>query len=228
MSGNLILHNQMRFHPIRLLKSFIFLILFCILFYPIHNLLRRSNIKSISTEVKLLTPLELTSLDEFNQFSYTLEPFIIYLPHFSDDEARNWFLSSTYYKMYAKLCPDNLCEKNGFLFDNLKEHRNVHVALIKNGLYLNDDCGYNYDDQALRRQFNSTDQLSVIYDKAIIYTVPDGWSFQHFLDGIGPKLSHSHIYLDKYPDVKVIIQSGIRFDSSVEQIWALLGSYFFF
>jgi len=217
----------MHFHPIRILKSLIFVILFVILFYPIHNLLQHSNTQSVSTEEKVLAPLELTSLDEFNLISYTLDPFKISLPHFVDDEARDWFLSSTYYKMYAKLCPDNSCEKNGFLFDDLKEHRNVHVALVKNGLYLNDDCGYNYDDKALRRQFKSTDELSMIYDKAIIYTVPDGWSFQHFLDGIGPKLSHSRIYLDKYPDAKVIIQTGIRFDSSVKQIWALLGSYFF-
>jgi hypothetical protein len=63
----------------------------------------------------------------------------------------------------------------------------------------------------------------VIYETAIIYTVPNGWSFQHFLDGVGPKLSHSRFYLDKYPDAKIIIEEGLRFDRSVREIWALLG-----
>jgi hypothetical protein len=130
--------------------------------------------------------------------------------------------------MYSKQCPNNLCEKNGFLFDNPKEHLDVHLALIKNGLYLNDDCGYNYGDEAVRRRFKSSSETSVIYDIAIIYTVPNGWSFQHFLDGIGPKLSHSRMYLDKYPDAKIIIEDASRFDQSVKEIWALLGKEFFF
>ncbi|CAF4596316.1 unnamed protein product, partial [Rotaria magnacalcarata] len=64
---------------------------------------------------------------------------------------------------------------------------------------------------------------SAVYDEAIVYTVPDGWSFQHFLDGIGPKLSHSYNYLYKYPNAKVLLQKGIRFDQSVREIWEILG-----
>ena len=79
----------------------------------------------------------------------------------------------------------------------------------------------------LGRTFQIESETTVIYDKAIIYTVPDGWSFQHFLDGVGPKLSHSKSYLDKYPDAKIIIQQGSRFDQSVKEIWALLGKEFF-
>ncbi|CAF4310451.1 unnamed protein product, partial [Rotaria magnacalcarata] len=101
--------------------------------------------------------------------------------------------------------PKNSCEENGVLFNDTKEHLSVKIAFVKNGLYLNDDCGYNYEDKSIRRTFERQSDTTVIYDKAIIYTVPDGWSFQHFLDGIGPKLSHSRSYLDKYPDAKVII-----------------------
>jgi len=213
----------MHCHPVRLIKSLTILILLFLIFYPMYDLLNHPNTELTSIQVKELTPSILESLDDFNEISYTLEPYTISLPHFSDDEARNWFLSSTYYQLYSKQCPQNSCEKYGFLFNNPDEHRHVRVAFIKNGLYLNDDCGYKYSDEAIRRTFKSDDETSVIYDKAIIYTVPDGWSFQHFLDGIAPKLSHSRIYLDKYPDAKVIIQKGARFDSSVKQIWALLG-----
>jgi len=100
--------------------------------------------------------------------------------------------------------------------------------VVKNGLYLNDDCGFRYDEEAIRRKFKSRSETSIIYDKAIIYDVPDGWSFQHFLDGVGPKLSHSRAYLDKYPDAKVIIERSTRFDSAVQQIWSLLGNEVFF
>ena len=75
----------------------------------------------------------------------------------------------------------------------------------------------------MHRTFNTPDQATVIYDKAILYPVPDGWSFQHFLDGIGPKLSHSRSYLQKYPDAKVVILQGVRFDRSVKEIWEMLG-----
>ncbi|CAF3545827.1 unnamed protein product, partial [Rotaria sp. Silwood2] len=71
----------------------------------------------------------------------------------------------------------------------------------------------------------NSDEVTVIYDKAILYTVPDGWSFQRFLDGIGPKLSHSRSYLQKYPDAKVIISRGSRFDRSAKEIWSMLGLY---
>jgi len=212
----------MRFYPIRLLKSLIIVILFVVLFHLIDNCSKNSYNESISTQIEV-PPL----LDQFIEISYTLEPFTIGLPHFPDDEARDWFFKSTYYRMYSKLCPNKSCEKNGFLFDNPDENLNVRVALVKNGLYLNDECGYNYDDEAIQRTFKWSDETSVIYETAIIYTVPDGWSFQHFLDGVGPKLSHSRFYLDKYPDAKIIIEEGMRFDRSVQEIWALLGKRFF-
>ncbi|CAF4284892.1 unnamed protein product [Rotaria magnacalcarata] len=157
------------------------------------------------------------------EISENMPPFYIPLPNFSDDEAKNWFYNSTYYKINSNKCPKNSCEENGVLFNDTKEHLSVKIAFVKNGLYLNDDCGYNYQDKSIRRTFERQSDTTVIYDKAIIYTVPDGWSFQHFLDGIGPKLSHSRSYLDKYPDAKVIIIKGARFDRSVKEIWSMLG-----
>jgi hypothetical protein len=160
---------------------------------------------------------------DFEEISEILEPFVVHLPNFPDQEAKNWFYNCNYYKINSKKCPENSCEKNGVLFNDLKDHRLVKIAFIKNGLYINDDCGYNYGDITIRRRFQLDNEAHVIFDKAIIYTVPDGWSFQHFLDGIGPKLSHSRFYLDKYPDAKVIILQGSRFDRSVKEIWSMLG-----
>jgi hypothetical protein len=160
---------------------------------------------------------------DIEEISYNLEPFYISLPNFSDDEAKKWFYNSSYYKINSKKCPNDSCEGKGVLFDDTKEHLLVSIFLVKNGLYLNDDCGYNYGDDAIERTFKDTNEATVIYDKAILYPVPDGWSFQHFLDGIGPKLSHSRSYLTKYPDAKVIILKGIRFDRSVKEIWSMLG-----
>ncbi|CAF1552321.1 unnamed protein product, partial [Rotaria sordida] len=145
------------------------------------------------------------------------------LPNFSDNEAKNWFYNSTYYKINSKKCPHNSCEQNGVLFNGIKEHLSVKTAFIKNGLYLNDDCGYNYGDTNIRRTFKYDNEATVIYDKAILYTVPDGWAFQHFADGVAPKLSHSRSYLDKYPDAKIILSRGPRFDRSVKEIWSMLG-----
>ena len=201
----------MKFHVIRCLKTVALTIVFIVLFYPILKVSKEVNNEIISLPVKISvdsTPATISSIPYFHEMSYSLKPFTTYLPHFPDDEARDWFLKSTYYKLYLNNCPNRSCEKNGFLFDNKDEHLQVHLAFVKNGLFLNDDCGYRYSDEAVRRTFKSTSEASVIYDKAIIYTVPDGWSFQHFLDGIGPKLSHSRIYLDKYPDAKSYYSSG--------------------
>jgi len=218
----------MKFHAIRFIKTFAIIFAIIFFFYPIHKFSKQLNDEVIPSPVKISIDLTTkSSIPDFHQISYSLKPFTTYLPHFPDDEARDWFLKSTYYKMYLNICPNSSCEKNGFLFDNKDEHLQVRLAFVKNGLYLNDDCGYRYDDEAVRRTFKSTSETSVIFDKAIIYTVPDGWSFQHFLDGIGPKLSHSRIYLDKYPDAKVIVKHGARFDSAVKQIWSLLGNDFF-
>ncbi|CAF4428666.1 unnamed protein product [Rotaria sp. Silwood2] len=212
----------MYFRPIRLFKLFIIVTCVIIITYEIYRLLLRPRNK-LSIIKNYDVPSILFSKQDFEQNSYTLEPFYISLPNFSDDEARNWFYSSSYYKAYSKKCPLGSCEEKGFFFNDTKEHLSVNIFLVKNGLYLNDECGYNYRDDAIQRTFKNSDEVTVIYDKAILYTVPDGWSFQHFLDGIGPKLSHSRSYLQKYPDAKVIILQGVRFDRSVKEIWSMLG-----
>ncbi|UJR11944.1 hypothetical protein I4U23_016122 [Adineta vaga] len=163
------------------------------------------------------------SYSKFKQISSAFEPFTIGLPNFFDNETRNWFLNTTHYRQYSQQCLHRNCETNGFFHNDSKEHLNIHLALVENGVYYNDACGYNYDETALRRIFTSKNHVSVVYDQAIIYTVPDGWSFQHFLDGIGPKLTHSRHYLDQYPNAKVLLLKGIQFDRSVKEIWNLLG-----
>ncbi|CAF1193648.1 unnamed protein product [Rotaria sordida] len=212
----------MYFRPIRLFKLFIIVICIIIITYEIYRLLLRPR-KKLSMIRNTDASSILLSKEGFEQHSYTLESFYISLPNFSDDEARNWFYSSSYYKINSKKCPQGSCEEKGVYFNDTKEHLSVNIFLIKNGLYVNDDCGYNYGNDAIQRTFKNSDEPTIIYDKAIIYTVPDGWSFQHFLDGIGPKLSHSKSYLQKYPDAKVIIIQGVRFDRSVKEIWSMLG-----
>ena len=164
---------------------------------------------------------------DFQEIVSSLAPFHVALPQFFDDEARHWFLNSTYYRIHAKQCLPGACDQRGFLFDDSKEHLTVRLAVVKNGLYANDDCGYNYGDQQVRRTSNTSSRDDLIYDQAILYPVPDGWSFQHFLDGVGPKLSHSRSYLDQYPHAKVIVLQGARFDRSVKEIWSMLGKTIF-
>jgi hypothetical protein len=217
----------MYFRPFRLIKVLTIFICVTVIVYEIYRLLLRPKQRLPVIENEDISSIPIKSTKGFEEISHNLQPFYIPLPHFSDDEARNWFYSSSYYKVNSKLCPNGACEEKGFLFNNTKEHLSVNVALVKDGLYLNDDCGYNYGDLAVRRTFTKTDDATDIYEKAILYPVPDGWSFQHFLDGIGPKLSHSRSYLTKYPDAKVIILRGVRFDRSVKEIWAMLGSYIF-
>jgi len=213
----------MYFRPVRLFKLFAVFICMILVIYELNRLLLVPK-KILSTrENNIDNRIIIQTNDDIQQISHNLEPFYISLPNFPDDEARNWFYSSSYYKIYSKKCPNGSCEEKGFLFNDTKEHISVNIYLVKNGLYLNDDCGYNYGELAVQRTFKNPDQTSVIYDKAILYPVPDGWSFQHFLDGIGPKLSHSRSYLEKYPDAKVIILQGIRFDRSVKEIWSMLG-----
>ena len=220
----------MYFRPFRLLKLFIvFLCVFLVLYQFYRLLIRVPKRRLIPPPASILNSIDRSVISsktngDIEEFSYELEPFYIALPNFPDDEARNWFYSSSYYKYHSKKCPNGSCEEKGVFFNDSKEHLSVHVFLVKNGLYLNDDCGYNYGNEASRRIFTNPDQTTVIYEKAILYPVPDGWSFQHFLDGIGPKLAHSRSYLQKYPEAKVIILQGIRFDRSVKEIWSMLGA----
>jgi len=214
----------MYFRPVRLFKLFAVFICVTLVIYELCRLLLlpKKKLLIVQDDGDNDVPMIIKS-EDFEKISYNLEPFYIPLPNFSDDEARNWFYSSSYYKINSKKCPNGSCEEKGVLFNDPKEHLSVDLFLVKNGLYLNDDCGYNYKDDDIQRTFKNSNEATVIYDKAIIYTVPDGWSFQHFLDGIGPKLSHSRSYLKKYPDAKVIILQGVRFDRSVKEIWSLLG-----
>jgi hypothetical protein len=214
----------MYFRPVRLFKLFAVFLCVTLVIYELCRLLLlpKKKLLMIPDDHDNDIPMIIKS-EDFEKISYNLEPFYIPLPNFSDDEARNWFYSSSYYKINSKKCPKGSCEEKGVLFNDPIEHLSVDLFLVKNGLYLNDDCGYNYKDDDIQRTFKNSNEATVIYDKAIIYTVPDGWSFQHFLDGIGPKLSHSRSYLKKYPDAKVIILQGVRFDRSVKEIWSLLG-----
>ena len=224
----------MYFRPFRLLKVFFIILCLLISLYQVYRLLSHSIKKPLLLKRNLpieknksTSSLILINIDkDFEEISDILEPFYIRFPNFSDEEAKSWFYNSTYYKIHSSQCIKNSCEEKGILFDNPKEHLTIKLAFVKNGLYLNDDCGYNYGDESVKRTFKNDNEPTVIYDKAFIFTVPDGWSFQHFLDGIGPKLSHSNSYLSKYPDAKVIIVRGARFDRSVKEIWAMLGENF--
>lgn len=213
----------MYFRPFRLLKLFVLCFCIILIIYELYHLLtiRKKNLPINKND--LVNLKRIISNENVELISHQLEPFYISLPNFSDDEAKNWFYSSTYYKIHSKKCPNGLCEDRGVLFNDTKEHLSVNIYLVKNGLYLNDDCGYNYGDDAAKRTFKNTNDANNIYDKAILYPVPDGWAFQHFLDGIGPKLSHSNYLIKKYPDAKIIILKGIRFDRSVKEIWSMLG-----
>ena len=214
----------MYYRPIRLIKSFVVILCVIIIYYEVIRFFNspKNPVEEKNTEQSQYRTLK--SNDDFDEIVTSYEPFYLSLPNFSDEEAKNWFYSSSYYKMRSKLCPNGICEGKGVLFNDSKEHLAVRIALVKNGLYLNDDCGYNYPEEAIRRQFHSNDETTMIVDQAILYPVPDGWSFQHFLDGIGPKLAHSRNYLNQYPKAKVIILQGVRFDRSVKEIWSMLGN----
>ncbi|CAF0950561.1 unnamed protein product [Adineta steineri] len=222
----------MFYRPLRLLKIISIVLFLIIIIYQLYKIsfnlkkykfIRKEQIISAVSPSSPIPTISINPNEDFQEITETLPPFYVRLPNFSDDEAKSWFYNSSYYKINSKKCPHNSCEKYGVLFNDPKEHLSVKLSFVKNGLYLNDDCGYNYGDDAVRRGFENDNELKTIYDKLFIYTVPDGWSFQHFLDGIGPKLSHSSSYLKKYPDAKVLILKGARFDRSVKEIWSMLG-----
>ena len=215
----------MYFRPFRLLKLAVTLLCVSIVLYELHRLLAQSTPSQHHNSHDPLPMRSAAENDSVENVSHTLEPFNIALPHFSDDEAKRWFFASSYYKFHGKTCDDGTCETRGVHFAHPKEHLSVNTFLVRNGLYLNDECGYNYPDDAIRRTFRNATETTEIYDVAIIYTVPDGWSFQHFLDGVGPKLAHSWQYLSKHPNAKVVILEGARFDRSVKEIWSMLGTY---
>ena len=213
--------------PFRLVKMFVLCLCSIIVIVEIlHVFVSNSRRKSSKEMLVVSSPPSVKVMEgDFQEIVSSLAPFYVALPQFFDDEARHWFLNSTYYRIHSTKCPHGACDQRGFLFDNSKEHLTVRLAVVKNGLYANDDCGYNYGDQQVRRTWttNTSSVDELIYDQAILYPVPDGWSFQHFLDGIGPKLSHSRSYLDQYPRAKVIVLQGARFDRSVKEIWSMLG-----
>lgn len=215
----------MSYRPIRLIKFVLIALIFTILFEEVFRLFRvKSESPSLKTRKVFLVNRSLTKDGDFEETVERLQPFYVSFPRYFDDEARNWFENSTYYRIHSsRQCAGKSdgCDPRGILFDDEKGHLLVRVAKVKNGLSINDDCGYNYGDEQVRRRFPSASEAN--YDEAILYPVPDGWSFQHFLDGIGPKLSHSRSYLDQYPNAKVIIQRGARFDRSVKEIWQMLG-----
>lgn len=217
----------MYYRPLRLLKFFGLILCLIIIIYQLyHSLFKRRAVRKVFSTNPVKENLVIKRVkinDEYEEISYRLEPFVVHLPNLPDKEAKDWFYNCNYYKINSLKCPSNSCETNGVLFNEDKHHLNVKLSLIKNGLYLDDECGYNYEDPAMKRTFHNEGDTNVLYDKALIYTVPDGWSFQHFLDGVGPKLSHSRQYLSKYPDAKVLIQRGFRFDRSVKEIWSMLG-----
>ncbi|CAF4291877.1 unnamed protein product, partial [Adineta steineri] len=123
----------------RLFKLILIFICVNIIINVLYRLLLHSK-TSLSMNKNDNIPLTKNNID---QISYSLEPFYIRLPNFSDDEAKNWFYNSSYYRINSKKCPQGLCEEKGFLFNDTKEHLSVNVFLVKNGLYINDDCGYN-------------------------------------------------------------------------------------
>lgn len=199
-------------HPIRFFKWLIIVLCLFIIIGRLVQIKRKSKRTVIVQKI-----------DDFQEVIVELEPFYIRFPNFADEESKTWFYNSTYYRINSRKCPNHVCDERGILFNQSNDHRLVRLALIKNGLYNSDDCGYNYGDEAVRRQFHTNHSIQPVYDEAILYTVPDGWSFQHFLDGIGPKLAHSHVYLKQYVNAKVIILRGARFDRSVKEIWSMLG-----
>ena len=105
----------MKFHAIRFIKASAITIVFIYFFYPFPEFSNTINVETVVVPKSAPSDSKQSSIPDFHQISYSLKPYTTYLPNFPDDEARDWFLKSTYYKMYSSKCPDNSCEKKWFL-----------------------------------------------------------------------------------------------------------------
>ncbi|XP_052775029.1 uncharacterized protein LOC128213410 [Mya arenaria] len=104
-------------------------------------------------------------------FSY--KPFNILKPKFGDLWSETVFLKN----------PDNIA----LIGTQSQEKLQGEIVVVRNGtLDLNTDCGYRASSSAVKR--NQTKGITQWYSSIIPLYVPDGHTFQHFLDGMLPKI----------------------------------------
>src|SRR5689334_19499681 len=119
----------MYFRPFRLVKFLGTFICVIVVIYEFSRLVLRSKNNSSVNENDDF-PVIKKSQKHFEQISNTLEPFYVSLPNFSDEEAKNWFYSSSYYQVNSKKCSGGSCEEKGVFFNDEKEHLSVNTFLV--------------------------------------------------------------------------------------------------
>ena len=189
----------MPYRPIRLLKLVLIILILTIIFEEVFRLF---SVKSDFSSSSLLKTKNLfvssnRSLrkdgDFFEETVERLQPFYIPFPRYFDDEARTWFENSTYYRIHSsKQCSmkNEGCDPRGILFNDEKGSSSRSTCQSERMVF---PTMMIVDTIMETNKFeeHSRSSSEANYDEAILYHVPDGWSFQHFLDGIGPKLAHS-------------------------------------
>lgn len=110
---------------------------------------------------------------------------------------------------------------NGVNFDNFGVEVNIqtllgYVDIVKEGsVEGNYDCGFKTDNlvnikSGLKKQFH-------ISGKVVYLIVPEGYAFQHFLDGVLPKIVQAEDYIN---DVEV------KFFVSLNSKWPIVGELY--
>eukprot|EP00550_Attheya_septentrionalis_P012343 CAMPEP_0198302084 /NCGR_PEP_ID=MMETSP1449-20131203/53892_1 /TAXON_ID=420275 /ORGANISM="Attheya septentrionalis, Strain CCMP2084" /LENGTH=379 /DNA_ID=CAMNT_0044004345 /DNA_START=235 /DNA_END=1374 /DNA_ORIENTATION=+ len=135
------------------------------------------------------------------------KPFHVAMPTFIDPAHEQIFVRQ---KMNAELWGDN----------NESARLLGEIRIVKNGWYdTADDCGYkaNYERHHADNMTHAADHFA----RLVPVMVPDGWSFQHFLDGVLPKLVQALPYLQTLqPNITILTQIK---DANVRDMWHRLG-----
>lgn len=141
------------------------------------------------------------------RFSY--KPFNVSLPNFFSDSHRNIFTKT-------KGISDVLL--HGFWLNNGMDGS---ISVFENATFeVKYECGYKENEtRCCNPQLNSLPDYYILCP----LLVPDGCSFQHFTDGVLPKLMQGYSFLMQNKDAKLLVNlCNARFPF-VKQLYNLLG-----
>jgi hypothetical protein len=101
-------------------------------------------------------------------------------------------------------------------------HVEGQVSIIRNGVYRGwIDCGQMTDITSFTRTPPLLNASNVrVYDSLVNFVADGGWSFQHFIDNVMPKIAHAWELLQGNPNTKMLIDMSDK--RHAKQVLALL------
>jgi len=182
---------------------------------------------------------------------YAYPPFVLPMPKFASREDHQWFLQNNFTKQLLEtsqrctVADASFCVRDSHQqqqqqqqqrqqYDDDAErhlayytpqHVRGHISAVRNGVYRGwVDCGQSTPLEFFTKVLERNEYSSATtYDSLVSLVCDGGWSFQHFIDNVFPKIAHAWELIGTDANVKLLVDLTDRRHKPVLELLKFIG-----